>query len=382
MEIAPVRAASKVHSFRYMQELASGDRLDGFVITDTVARTAMASVFRARDTRDGTSVCVKVPHPACECDVVLHQRFVREERIARRIDHPNIVRALDAREQSRKYLVMEYLDGATLRTVLAEAPLAAARALGIAAQLLEALVYLHARDIVHRDIKPENVVLLSGDRVKLLDFGIALDRAARRLTWTGLSHAVGTPDYMAPEQVGGKRGDERSDVYSVGLVLYEMLTGELPYTAETPEGVLRQKANEEPRPPTFFISDLDPALSAVICRAIAPRPRDRFASAAALLAALRDPAGAGAREEGIAPPAVRPFVLRVAVAALLAALGSLTWISHRAAPPETPKAGAAPSAAPALPPPPDLRRNPRTGSEPPAIALGRAKLDLPRRESN
>jgi serine/threonine-protein kinase len=338
-----------------MRELASGDRLDDFLITEVMARTEMATVFKARTERAGATVCIKVPHPACEMDVVLHQRFIREQRIARRVRHPNIVSPVDGGEQSRPYIVMEYLDGVSLRTVLAER-LPPERAVALAGQIAEALTYLHAQGVVHRDIKPENVIVLPGDRVKVFDFGISLDREARRLTWTRLSHSVGTPDYMAPEQIGGKRGDVRSDVYSVGLVLYEMLTGELPYSGETPESVLRQKANEEPRPPTFHVPDLDPALSAVVCRAIALRPRDRFATVEALLAALRDPNSVSARaldEQAARPPARRsPIAMRIAVAAVLAALGSLTWMSHRAASSETPRAGAAPSAAPALPPPP------------------------------
>lgn len=332
-----------------MRELSSGDPLDQFLITDVVARTEMATVFKARPTGEGASVCIKVPHPACESDVVLHQRFMREQRIARRVAHPNLVSALDAGPQTRPYIVMEYVEGTPLRAVLGAGPLAPDRAVAIAEQLADALVYLHAQGVIHRDIKPENVLVLPGDRVKLLDFGIALDREARRLTWTRLSHTLGTPDYMAPEQAGGRRGDERSDVYGIGVVLFEMLTAELPFAADALPSWLRQNANAEPRPPTFFIPELDPALSAVVCRAIAPRPRDRFSSAAALLSALRDPPAALAAGGDTAspPPRRRSFVVRAAVVAVLAGLGSLTWMSHRAASSEMQTAGAAPSATPA-----------------------------------
>jgi len=195
-----------------MRELTVGDHLDQYLVMDVLARTATATTFKGHDTEAGAPVCLKVPHLEYESDIVFYRRFEREESIGRRLEHRNIVRALEPRTKSRVYLVTEFIGGTSLRSLIETGPLPTAQALEIACQLCEALVYLHAQGIAHRDLKPENVIVTAGGVVKLLDFGIALDRAARRLTWTRPSRAMGTPDYLAPEQVGGRRGDERSDV--------------------------------------------------------------------------------------------------------------------------------------------------------------------------
>ena len=183
-----------------------------------------------------------------ESDVVFFERFKREESIGQKLDHPHVVKVLKPRAKSRMYLAMEYVEGKSLRAIMQSAgALPADKALDIARQVGDALCYLHAHKVVHRDLKPENVLVTADGQVKILDFGIALDETARRLTWAGLSSAVGTPDYMAPEQIGGRRGDERTDVYALGTMVFEMLTGELPYEAPNPHALLSAKANDDPR---------------------------------------------------------------------------------------------------------------------------------------
>ncbi len=243
----------------------------------------------------------------------------------------NIVRILEPREKSRIYMAMEYVEGRPLSAILREArPLPAQAALDIARQVCDALACLHAHGVVHRDIKPENVHVTSAGRVKILDFGIALLESARRLTWAGLSHAIGTPDYMAPEQIRGRRGDARTDVYALGTMLYEMLTGRLPYEAESSGSLLARKAAVDPVPPSRHVPGFDPALEAVIMRAIERDPRDRFSCASDLLAALRDPASADAvgrdRPRRRAPPS-RRVTSALVIAAALAAIGALAWLS-------------------------------------------------------
>jgi serine/threonine-protein kinase len=301
-------------------------------------------------------VALKVPHMQFESDVVFHERFRREEELGQRLDHPAIVKFLRPREKSRMYIAMELVEGRSLRALLqAREPLGVERALDIAGKLCEALVYLHGHGIVHRDLKPENVILVSDGGVKILDLGIALDESARRLTWFGLSSTVGTPDYMAPEQVGGRRGDARTDVYALGTITYEMLTGHLPYASTTAVGMVRAKANEAPRPPTRYVPDLDPRIEDILLHALEPSPRNRYATAAEMLADLRDPSRVvpGARavspvHRGLGALRLPPrAVSTAAVIAIVLGLSLLTWLSARRGPPGAPKTpvGRVPSAA-------------------------------------
>ncbi len=273
-----------------MRELLVGDHLDQYEITELLARSGMASVYQATDTESGARVALKVPHLQYESDIVFHERFRREEALGLRLDHPSIIKFLRPREKSRVYIAMELVDGTSLRALLqAQRSLPAPQALDVARKVCEALVYLHGQRVVHRDLKPENVLVLPDGGVKLLDLGIALDESARRLTWFGLSATVGTPDYMAPEQVGGRRGDCRTDVYALGTMLYEMLTGHLPYASASAAGMLRAKAREPPDPPSRHVSDLDPRLEEIVLHALERSPRDRYATAAEMLADLEDP---------------------------------------------------------------------------------------------
>ncbi|HXI55485.1 MAG TPA: serine/threonine-protein kinase, partial [Polyangia bacterium] len=276
-----------------MREVAVGDTIDQYRLSELLARSGMASIFKAVDSESGQTVALKIPHPHLESDVVFFERFQREEKIGQRLEHPHIIKVLKPRDKSRMYMAMEFVEGRSLRAVIqSERTLPPERALEIARQVTEALVYLHSQGVVHRDIKPENILLVGEHGLKILDFGIALDDSARRLTWAGLSSTLGTPDYMAPEQVGGRRGDVRTDVYAAGTLLYEMLTGNLPYSNPNPQALMRAKTTEDPRPPGYFLPTIDPALESVILRAIARAPRDRFSTAEDLLTALRDPAAA------------------------------------------------------------------------------------------
>jgi serine/threonine protein kinase len=320
-----------------MRDLAAGDRLDQYHLTDLLARSGMASIFKAKDTLTGGDVALKVPHVQYESDVVFSERFRREEEVGQTIDHPNIVKILKPVEKSRMYMAMEYVDGKSLRAIMkSKEPLPTATALDIARQVTGALQYLHERGIVHRDVKPENILITAAGQVKILDFGIALFASERRLTWMGLSNAVGTPDYMAPEQIRGRRGDPRTDVYAVGTLLYEMLTCQLPWDSGNPRALLRAKVEDEPRPPSYHVPGFDPSLEAIILRAIEREPRARHGSAQQLLAELenpsavppRDPTARRTRRGGRALRRAAVVLLAVAV---LGGLGSLVWLSARRA---------------------------------------------------
>src|SRR5712671_6892746 len=273
-----------------MREVSVGENLDQYKLIEVIARSGMASIFKAIDQVDGSTVAIKVPYMQFESDVVFYGRFQREEEVGRRLNHPNIIKVLTPKRKSRMYIAMEYVEGLSLRAMMREpGGMPTEKALDIARQICEAMVYMHSQGVVHRDLKPENILVTHEGMIKIMDFGIALDESARRLTWSGLSSTIGTPDYMAPEQVSGRRGDARTDLYALGTILYEMLTANLPYSGENVYNVMRAKTAEDPQPPSAFRPDLDPHLEEIILRAIERQPRNRYTTAAEMLEDLRDP---------------------------------------------------------------------------------------------
>lgn len=261
--------------------LRAGDRIDHFAIESLTARSGMASIFRALDTRTGQAVAIKVPHPEMEEDTTFLARFEREAAIGADLDHPGVMKVLRVENPSHLYMVMEWVEGRELRRVLMDRrKLPSERAVTIAIGVCKALDYIHGHGIVHRDLKPENIMVDEADRAKLIDFGIAGREGARRLTFGSLSQIMGTPDYIAPEQVNGKHGDAQSDIYALGVMVYEMVTGKTPFRGPNPFAVMNDRLVSNPIPPRELDPEISPELQEVIYRALRRDPATRYRSAA------------------------------------------------------------------------------------------------------
>jgi serine/threonine-protein kinase len=263
----------------FLDNIETGSQIDSYRIEAPVARSGMASVFRAVDVRDNRVVALKIPHPDMEADPILFDRFQREAGIGEKLNHPKVMRVYGGEKRSRIYMVMEWCEGRLLRDIMADGPMPHDRALRIADGILDALEYIHANGVVHRDLKPENIKVDDQDNIKLIDFGIASDSAARRLTYANFTATLGTPNYISPEQVKGKRGDGRSDIYSVGVILYEMLSGKQPFSGDSPLAVMNDRLLNHPTPPTVADPSISPQLQEVLYRALERDPKNRYAKA-------------------------------------------------------------------------------------------------------
>jgi serine/threonine-protein kinase len=265
-----------------------GDVVDGrFVILELIGRGGMASVFKATDVSTGARLALKIPFVELERDSVFRERFQREIEIGRTLNHPAIIRIVHVDRPSRLYLPMEFVEGRTLWDRMRhERPLPIDEALCIARQLCDALEHMEQHQVFHRDVKPTNVMLCPDGSLRIMDFGVAMTAAARRLTLAG-AKGIGTPEYMAPEQVMGRRGDHRADIYSAGAILYEMTTGHRPYD-EQPDLASQHRARlvGDPVAPRLLNPSLGPVIEEIILHALERDPDHRYRSAADLKADL------------------------------------------------------------------------------------------------
>jgi serine/threonine-protein kinase len=263
---------------------------DRFEISEVIHRSAMSTIFKAIDRQTGATVALKVPLLNLEADPAFYSRFEREEEIGKMLNHPGILKIIPVEQKSRPYIVMEYVNGQTLDRLMQRIGLLPIPdTLKIASRICDALHYMHEQGVIHRDLKPSNVMVCDDGTLRIMDFGIAKNEAMRRITFGGFSPTMGTPDYMAPEQIKGKRGDQRTDIYSLGAIIYEMVTGQVPFQGPNVYAVMNARLVGDPEPPRKLNPELSPQIEEIILHAMERDPVKRYPSAAAMKADLDQP---------------------------------------------------------------------------------------------
>jgi serine/threonine-protein kinase len=274
--------------------LQIGDQFDRFQILGHLAQGGMSDIYRAFDVVSKSEVTLKIPDQSMIGDPGQYERFQRELEVTNTLRHPAILRGLGSGNYNRTpFLATEFVDGKSLRALIEdEAPMPPARALALFRRIAEGVAYCHDNGVVHRDLKPENVLVRPDGQPVIIDFGLALTKGAHRVTYANLSATAGTPDYMAPEQIEGQRGDRRTDIYALGTILYEMLSGRTPYQGDNSLSVMSQHLHSAPPRLDRERPGVAPEVAAIVARCLLRLPDERYDSVGALMDALDRPEGA------------------------------------------------------------------------------------------
>jgi len=259
--------------------LQIGDQFDHYRIQGHMAQGGMSDVYRAFDLLTTKEVVLKVPDRTSIGDPAQYERFQRELEVMETLSHPAIQKGLGSgRFNNTPYLVTELISGQSMRDyITASAPLDAEAAVALIVKIADGMAHCHDLGIVHRDLKPENILIKDSGQPVILDFGLALTKTAHRVTYANLSSTAGTPAYMAPEQVEGQRGDQRTDLYSLGTMLFELLTGRVPFDGDNHLAVMAQHLRGSVPRLDQEVAGVTPQLAAVVARALQRRPEDRHA---------------------------------------------------------------------------------------------------------
>jgi eukaryotic-like serine/threonine-protein kinase len=271
--------------------LQIGDQFDRFQILGHLAQGGMSDIYRAYDVVGKAEVTLKIPDQSMLGDPGQYERFQRELDVTNTLRHPAILRGLGSGNYNRTpFLATEFVDGKSLRVLIdEEAPMYPERAVTLFRKIAEGVAYCHENDVVHRDLKPENIIVRNDGQPVIIDFGLALTKTSHRVTYANLSATAGTPDYMAPEQIEGQRGDRRTDLYALGIILYEMLAGRTPYAGDNSLAVMAQALRSAPPRLDRASPGVSPQLAAIVARCLLRKPDDRYDDIEALVAALDKP---------------------------------------------------------------------------------------------
>ena len=268
-----------------------GDQFDHYQIRARMAQGGMGTVYRAYDLMSGRDVALKVPDQMSLGDPGQYERFQRELEVMKTLDHPALQKGVGSGYYNRMpYLVTELVEGESMRKLVENrAPIPPDEAVRLIHSIAEGIAYCHEHGIIHRDLKPENILIKPDGQPVILDFGLALTPAAKRVTYANLTGAAGTPDYMSPEQIEGTRGDKRTDIYALGTMLYELLTGKTPFSGDNNLAVMAQHLQGAVPRLDRVQAGVSPQLAAVVARCLQRNPDDRYATVQDFIAALEHP---------------------------------------------------------------------------------------------
>jgi len=274
--------------------LQIGDQFEQYQIQAHMAQGGMSDVYRAFDLVNRREVVIKIPDQSMLGDPAQFERFQRELDVMKTLDHPSILKGLGSGKFNRiPYLVTQFVDSESLRSLIdSEAPIESEKVILIIRKIADGMAYCHKNNVIHRDLKPENILITTDGQPVIMDFGLALTKGSHRVTYSNLSATMGTPDYMSPEQVEGQRGDQRTDIYALGIIMYEMLTGKTPYTGDSNMAIMAQHLNGTAPRLDKFNPSISLQLAALVATCLARNPNDRYKDMESLINILDHPESA------------------------------------------------------------------------------------------